>query len=151
MGRVVTIIASLIIGERGMLTNFKPHQFALNLGRILLATYFIFPGVAKFVSWQTHIDLMHHHKIPFAEPLLFLAGVANFVFGGLLIANFQLRLAAYGCVMYILIVNFNLHDFWNFEGLERSHETQNFVKNLGIMSGCLMLAGYAEKLEKDGK
>jgi putative oxidoreductase len=56
-----------------------------------------------------------------------------------------LRLAAYGCALYIVIINFNLHDFWNFSGMEGQHETQNFVKNLGILAGCLMLAGFMGK------
>ncbi|MGM0632113.1 MAG: hypothetical protein ACQETO_02965 [Pseudomonadota bacterium] len=35
-----------------------------------------------------------------------------------------------------------MHDFWTMEeGLQRSHETQNFVKNMGIMAGLLALAG----------
>jgi putative oxidoreductase len=44
-----------------------------------------------------------------------------------------------------VIINFNLHDFWNFSGMEGQHETQNFVKNLGILAGCLMLAGFMGK------
>ena len=123
-------------------------ELALPIGRSLLAAYFILPGIAKFAAWQTHIELMHHHNMPFAAPLLFLAGIANFVLGGLLLADRHVRLAAYGCVLYILLVNFNLHDFWNFSGLEGAHETQNFVKNLGILAGCLMLAGLTARQEQ---
>jgi putative oxidoreductase len=42
-----------------------------------------------------------------------------------------------------------LHDFWNFSGLEGEHEGQNFFKNLGILAGCLMLAGFMGK--QDGQ
>ena len=94
-----------------------------------------------------HIDLMTRHNIPFADPLLFIAGVANLALGGLLIANRYVGYAAYGCVAYILVINVSLHDFWNFSGMEGAHETQNFVKNLGIMAGCLVLAGFTP-LEK---
>ena len=126
----------------------KIDQPALFLGRSLLAFYFILPGVAKFAAWQTHIDLMHYHNVPFAYPLLFAAAIANFVLGGLLLANRHVQLAAYGCVLYILLVNFNLHDFWNFSGIEGAHETQNFVKNLGILAGCLILGGLTSKQAK---
>ena len=125
----------------------KLDEFALPIGRILLALYFIAPGIAKFTAWQQHIDLMQHHNVPFASPLLFLAGVANLVLGGFLLANRHVRIAAYGCVFYILLVNFNLHDFWNFSGIEGAHETQNFVKNLGILAGCLILAGFTPRQE----
>jgi putative oxidoreductase len=34
-----------------------------------------------------------------------------------------------------------LHDFWNtYEGVNSTHEMQNFFKNLGIFAGLLLLA-----------
>jgi putative oxidoreductase len=40
-----------------------------------------------------------------------------------------------------LLININLHDFWNaYEGVDAKHETQNFVKNLGIFAGLILLA-----------
>lgn len=119
----------------------KIQSISRTTGRMLLALYFILPGLAKFADWQTHIDLMARHNVPFADPLLFLAGVANLVLGGLLLANRHVVYAAFGSAAYIIVINFCLHDFWNFSGMEGAHETQNFVKNLGIMAGCLILAG----------
>ena len=126
----------------------KLDEIALIAGRTLLGLYFVLPGIAKFVDWQSHIDLMQHHNVPFTAPLLLLAGIANLLLGFMLLANRFVRLAAYGCVLYILVINFNLHDFWNFSGTEGAHETQNFVKNLGILAGCLVLAGFTAKPEK---
>ena len=126
----------------------KLDDIALIVGRILLGLYFVLPGIAKFVDWQSHIDLMQHHNVPFTALLLSLAGFANLLLGLMLLTNRFVREAAYGCVLYILVINFNLHDFWNFSGMKGAHETQNFVKNLGIMAGCLVLAGFAAKQEK---
>lgn len=126
----------------------KLDQKALRIGQVLLGLYFILPGLAKFADWQMHIELMQRHNVPFADPLLFIAGIANLALGGLLIANRHVGLAAYGCAAYILVINFSLHDFWNFSGIEGAHETQNFVKNLGILAGALILAGHARKAEK---
>ncbi len=120
----------------------KYQNISLKVGQVLLGLYFILPGLAKFADWQMHIDLMTRHNVPFTEPLLFIAGIANLALGGLLIANRQVTYAAFGCAAYILVINFSLHDFWNFSGMEAAHETQNFVKNLGIMAGCLILGGY---------
>jgi putative oxidoreductase len=129
------------------MTPKNMDKMAWHVGRVLLGLYFVLPGIAKFVDWQTHIELMQRHNVPFADPLLVLAGIANFILGGMLLANRHLRAAAYGCALYILVINFSLHDFWNFSGTEGAHETQNFVKNLGIMAGCLMLAGLADRLK----
>jgi putative oxidoreductase len=38
-----------------------------------------------------------------------------------------------------------LHDFWNFDGMEGAHELQNFVKNLAVLAGLLVLASTAPK------
>ena len=126
----------------------KLDEIAFTAGRILLGLYFVLPGIAKFLNWQSHIDLMQHHNVPFTAPLLLLAGIANLLLGFMMLTNRFVRLAAYGCVLYILVINFNLHDFWNFSGMEGAHETQNFVKNLGILAGCLVLAAFAAKREK---
>ena len=121
----------------------KAQLISLRTGQVLLGLYFVLPGLAKFADWQTHIDLMARHNVPFADPLLLIAAIANLVLGGLLIANRHVGYAAYGCAASILVINFSLHDFWNFSGVEGAHETQNFVKNLGIMAGCLILAGFS--------
>jgi putative oxidoreductase len=119
------------------------HTRSIQIGRILLGVYFLLPGLMKIAAWGMHIELMQHHNIAFTEPLLAIATAANIGLGLLLIFNRYVRLAAYACVAYIVVINFNLHDFWNFTGIEAEHETQNFVKNLGILAGLLVLAGYS--------
>jgi putative oxidoreductase len=87
------------------------------------------------------VAYMQGHGIPFAAPLLWFAAIVN-IFGGLfLISGRHVKFVAYGFVVYILMVNFLLHDFWTMEGDGVAHETQNFVKNLAILAGLLVLAG----------
>ena len=41
-----------------------------------------------------------------------------------------------------VLINFGMHDFWNvYEGVSQAHETQNFVKNLAIFAGLLVMSG----------
>lgn len=110
-------------------------------GRALLAVYFLLPGIMKFVAWDLHIEMMEAHGVPLAQVLLPISGAAAIVGATALLTGRHVRLAALGFVAYILAVNFNVHDFWNLEGLEAQHELQNFIKNLGILAGCLVLAG----------
>lgn len=118
----------------------KPSGLFL-AGRILLALYFLLPGIMKFVAWDTHIGLMQTHGIGFTGPLLAFSGIAAIAGGLALLCGRHIRIAALGFAAYILIVNVTLHDFWNFEGITAAHEAQNFVKNLGILTACLILAG----------
>ena len=45
-----------------------------------------------------------------------------------------------------LLINFYIHDFWNMAGdANQTHETQNFVKNLGIFAGLLVLSKRSDQ------
>ena len=114
-------------------------------GRLLLALYFFVPGVAKLLSPDMQLALMVHHNIPYAMPLLYIAGIAQVLGAIFLMTNRHVRKTAFGFVLYILIINYTLHDFWHFEGIEAAHELQNFMKNLGILAGLLVLAGISPK------
>lgn len=114
-------------------------------GRLLLALYFLLPGIMKFTSWGPSLDYMQFHNIPFPEAGLLVAGLSNIIGAVLLASNRYVRLTAIGFVAYTLIVNFNLHDFWTMEGDAAQREMQNFIKNLGIVAGLLVLAGASPK------
>lgn len=110
-------------------------------GRWLIALYFLIPGIMKFMAFPMHIGLMTLHKVPFPAQLLVVAGIAQIIGAFLLVSNRFVRFAALGLGLYVILINFYLHDFWNFTGLVASHELQNFIKNLGILAGLLVLAG----------
>ena len=113
----------------------------ISVGRVLLGLYFLGPGIAKFTSWDMHIELMETHNMIMVPVLLALAGVIQVVGGICLIINRQVVVCALGFAAMVIVINLNLHDFWNvYEGVDAKHETQNFVKNLGIFAGLLLLA-----------
>ena len=113
----------------------------MTAGRALLGLYFLVPGIAKFAAWDRHITLMETHEMLLAPALLLIAGVAQIVGGLCLIANKQVVVCSIGLAAMILLINVNLHDFWNaYEGVNPERETQNFVKNLAILAGLLVLA-----------
>jgi len=44
-------------------------------------------------------------------------------------------------VVVTILINLYIHDFWNMsDNPDLVHETQNFVKNLGILAGLLVLS-----------
>ncbi|PHR60656.1 MAG: hypothetical protein COA43_05795 [Robiginitomaculum sp.] len=114
-------------------------------GRILLALYFLLPGIMKLLATDMHVTLMQHHNIPNALPLLYIAGFVQIIGALFLMANRHVRNVCLGFALYILIINFTLHGFWNFTDIEAQHETQNFIKNMGILAGVLILAGHSVK------
>lgn len=119
------------------------NKYQITAGRILLALYFLLPGILKFVTWDKHIELMQYHGMPFAIYLLPLAALTQISCSLLILANRYVTHAASILATMIIAINFSLHDFWNYSGIEAAHEMQNFVKNLGIMGGMLVLAGFS--------
>ena len=113
----------------------------IHVGRIFLALYFLIQGISKFISWNTSVSLMEAHNMKMIPTLLAIAGIAQVVGSISLLLNRYVVICALGFAMMTLLINFNLHDFWNtYEGVNSDHELQNFYKNLGIFAGLLLLA-----------
>ena len=113
----------------------------IHVGRGLLALYFLLPGIMKFAQWDMHIALMETHGMVMVPALLALAGVTQIGASICLFLNKQVVICALGLAAMVLLINLNLHDFWNiYEGVDTQHETQNFFKNMGIFAGLLLLA-----------
>ena len=116
---------------------------SIQIGRFLLGLYFFVPGLMKVAAPADTAAYMQANGIAFAEPLLWIATAANLLGGLLLMTGRHVKLVALGFVLYVLLVNFTLHDFWAMSEDRVAHETQNFIKNLGILAGLLVLAGQA--------
>ncbi len=131
----------------------------ITIGRLLLALYFFVPGLAKLLAPASQLEMMQHHGLPYALPLLYMAGISQTIGAVFLASGRYVHLTSLGFVLYILLINVTMHDFWNFTGVEAAHELQNHIKNLGILAGLLVLAGVSPKrklsfqgiLRADGK
>ena len=119
----------------------------MHAGRILLALYFLIPGVGKFLSWDRSVALMEAHNMQMIPLLLATAAIAQVAGSISLLLNKYVVICALGFALMTVLINFNLHDFWNtYEGVNSARETQNFYKNLGIFAGLLLLAAaYLEE------
>lgn len=111
-------------------------------GRCLLGLYFVVPGLMKVSGFSETLSYMQLHGVPFALPLLLLTIPLQVGAGLALIANWNARTAAFLLAGLTLVINVYMHDFWNsYPGGDPQHEMQNFIKNLGIFAGLLLLAG----------
>lgn len=112
----------------------------LFVGRTLLGLYFVWPGVMKFFHWEGHIAMMEKHHMIMIPVLLATAAVVQIFLGSALILNRLVPFAALILAGLVILININLHDFWNFPG-----EMQNFVKNMAIFGGLLVLSAFSWK------
>lgn len=112
----------------------------LIVGRVLLALYFLVPGLMKFLQWDAQIAYMESHDMVYAPVLLALAGIIQITCSIALIINKHVLVSALTLAALTILINLNLHDFWNVVDAQKGREMQNFIKNLGIFAGLLVLA-----------
>ena len=124
----------------------------IHIGRVFLALYFLIPGISKFTSWNTSVALMEAHNMKMIPALLIIAGIAQVVGSIGLLLNRHVVICALGLAVMTILINFNLHDFWNtYEGVNPDRELQNFYKNLGIFAGLLLLAAVNIEQSNDSE
>ena len=119
----------------------KYDNYYLMLGRTLLGLYFIGPGMTKVAGYQGYLDLMASKSVPLVEVLLPLTILIQVGAGLFLIVGKNLRVSALLLFGLTILINLFIHNFWALAGDPgQAHETQNFVKNLAIAAGLLVLA-----------
>ena len=113
----------------------------IHVGRIFLALYFLLPGIGKFIAWDDQVALMEAHDMKMIPFLLAVVGIIQILGSISLLLNKYVVICALGFAAMTILININLHDFWNvYEGVNAEREAQNFYKNLGIFAGLLLLA-----------
>lgn len=113
----------------------------MHAGRVILALYFLVPGIGKITAWDANVALMEAHNMVMIPFLLSIAAVTQILGSICLLLNRYVVACAIGFAAMTILINVNLHDFWNdYEGVDVKHEYQNFFKNLGIFAGLLLLA-----------
>ena len=117
------------------------EKISLTIGRFLLGLYFLYPGITKIPSYGFMVEYMTLHNIPFVTILLPITILLQVVLGLMLITGYRIKESAIILAVLTLFINFGMHDFWNqYPNTDAGHELQNFVKNLGIFAGLLVLS-----------
>jgi putative oxidoreductase len=116
-------------------------KFSITLGRILLGLYFLLPGISKIPTYGGTTEYMLLHNIPLASVLLPITIVLQVGLGVMLIIGYRIKESALILAALTILINIGMHDFWNeYPNTDAGHETQNFVKNLAIFAGLLVLS-----------
>ncbi len=107
-------------------------------GRVILGLYFLLPGaLLKIFNMEGTAQAMAE-KGMFAITFFLILTIIIQLIGGInMIVGYQTRITAFLLAGLTLVISLVMHNFW-----EVSSETQNFVKNLGIMAGLLVAAGF---------
>ena len=128
----------------------KFDKLYLIVGRSLLGLYFIIPGLGKIFDFMATLTLMRLKGVPLSSVLLPLTIAIQLLGGLFLILGHNLRLTSIMLFGLTILINIYIHDFWTLVGdPSYAHEFQNFVKNLAIAAGLLVLATKDKEKDKE--
>jgi putative oxidoreductase len=114
-------------------------SLALLFGRLAIAALFVASGFTKLLDLAGFAQSLAAKGV--VQPML-LAGIAAAVefLGGLAIAlGFKTRYAALLLIAFTVVASLLSHRFWELEDAARQLQYINFLKNLAIIGGFLVL------------
>jgi putative oxidoreductase len=119
----------------------NPNTVAL-VGRILLAQIFIISGAMKIPGFEGVSGYIASKGLPMPQVLAALT-IALELGGGLAIAaGFKARWTALVFFLWLIPVTLIFHKFWGIDASQVQNQMNNFLKNVSIMGGMLLLFAF---------
>src|SRR6185437_16842894 len=110
--------------------------------RIFISAIFVQGALGKILGWSGQASYMQSHRLP-VQLIPAMLGIALVIEAAgvlCLIVGWQARAAAFVMFLYLGLVSVLLHNFWAFQGMTAGGMQTQFLKNVGIMGGLLMIA-----------
>jgi putative oxidoreductase len=116
------------------------QSFALAFGRACLALVFLASGAAKLLSWASVSGYMASREIPW--PGFFLCGAVLLEIGGGLsvLLGWKARIGAKALILVLIPATLAFHGFWHEAEAEVREQVLQFLKNLSILGGLILVA-----------
>ena len=137
--------ANMHAGTPAYAGAFNPQYQAtlLLVGRILMALLFVWFGYLKASNWGGTETYFAKWGFSWA-PWLGAALAVIFELGGgiALLAGWKTRWVAWLLVLFVAIATFMAHRFWAVDAAQYANQLNNFLKNIAVIGGLLMLVAH---------
>jgi putative oxidoreductase len=121
--------------------NPNVQNAAALVGRILLAVIFILSGFSKITGYDGTAAYMAT-KLPMVSVLLPLTILVELGGGILLAIGYKARWAALALAGFSILAALVFHNFWAVEAAQKMGQQINFMKNIAITGGMLMVFAF---------
>ena len=112
--------------------------FAL-VGRILLGWLFLVFALTNFTSMAALVGYFTALKAPFPEFTAWAATIAQAVMGISLILGIATRYGALLALVFVAVATALAHRYWEYPAALQNVQYTNFMKNLAIFGGLMLL------------
>jgi putative oxidoreductase len=122
--------------------NPNTQNLAALVGRILLAVIFLISGFGKIPGFQGTAGYIASKGLPMPQVIAALTIVVELGGGILLAIGYKARWAALALGIFTLLAAILFHDFWAADAAQKMNQQINFLKNLAIAGGMLMVFAF---------
>jgi len=112
------------------------------IGRIFLAVVFVVSGFGKIAGFAGLAGAIASKGLPAAQVFAVATIVIELGVGLMLVAGWKARWAAFLLAVFTAIVTFFFHNFWAVPEAQKMMEQINFMKNLALIGGLMMVMAY---------
>jgi putative oxidoreductase len=109
-------------------------------GRILISVIFLISGFFKVGGYSQIVGYAAAVHLPAPGVAIAMAAAVELACGLAILAGFKTRASAWLLFLYLLPVTYIFHNFWAVQGQEQQMQMVNFLKNVAIMGGLLVLS-----------
>ena len=131
----------------------------ITCGRVLFAVWFIYSGATKLFAIQASADasaaavpipevlapytaqLEAMAGMPTAQVIAIVAGAFEVIAGLMIALNFGTRLFALLLIIFIALVTYYFHDFWDQAAPDNAKTLVDALKNLSLIGALFVIAG----------
>jgi putative oxidoreductase len=119
--------------------NPNTQALAALVGRVLLAVIFIISGFGKIPGFEGTVGYIASKGLPMPQ-LVAVGTIVVELGGGVLLAiGYKARWAALALAVFTLLAAVIFHNFWAVEAAQKMAQQINFLKNIAITGGMLMV------------
>ena len=112
------------------------------VGRILLGLIFVLSGFSKIAGFDGTVGYIASKGLPMPTLVAALTILVELGGGLALVVGFYTRQAAVALALFTLLTGFIFHNFWAADDASKMMQQINFMKNLSIAGGMLVLAAF---------
>lgn len=118
------------------------RDVAALVGRVLLALIFVVSGWGKITGFAGTAGYMARKGLPMTEVLLVLTIICELGGGLAILLGWKARWAALAILVFLVLATLVFHPFWSAPADQAAMQQIQFMKNLSIMGGMLLLFAF---------
>ncbi len=109
-------------------------------GRVLLGLIFVVSGLGKVTNWSHSAAYMASKGFPWVPLFLACATAIEIICGLSLLLGYRFRQGAMILFFFLIPTTLIFHNFWGHAGHDHQMQMIQFLKNLSIMGGLLIVS-----------